>query len=179
MAEYISYDKEVEVRGDAVISFVDGMEDLREIGLKILRKFGIENPEAGKWYSQQKWLYALEEISKKVGSSTLNVIGRKIPETAIFPPNVNSVAQILSLLNTAYHSNHRGGEIGVYKFESISDNSGFMLCNNSYPCDFDQGLILSLIKKYNKKDGCVKISHANEECRKNGDDLCTYFIEWS
>ncbi|MCF6271009.1 MAG: hypothetical protein L3J41_14950 [Melioribacteraceae bacterium] len=178
MAQFIAYNESVEVSGEAVLSLINGMQNFKNIGLKILKKFGIENPQLGKWYSQQKWLNAFEEISKKVGNRTLFVIGQKIPETAIFPPDVKSVKQILSLLDTAYHANHRYGDIGAYKFKSISENSGIMTCSNPYPCDFDEGIITSLVKKYNTTDRFVKLMHEPETCRKNGDDICNYLIEW-
>jgi len=44
----------------------------------------------------------------------LFAIGKAIPESAIFPPEIQGLEMGLSAIDIAYHMNHRGGEIGHY-----------------------------------------------------------------
>ena len=56
MAEFKAMAPKVEVNGETVLSVVDGMGIFKQQALDILKKCGIDNPQAGKWYAQQAWL---------------------------------------------------------------------------------------------------------------------------
>jgi hypothetical protein len=49
----------------------------------------LQNPEPDKWYSQEAWLNAFKEIAETVGTNTLFMIGKSIPEHAKFPPQID------------------------------------------------------------------------------------------
>ena len=68
-------------------------------------------------------------------------IGMKIPETAVFPPEIDSIDSGLNSIDVAYHMNHRGGEIGVYQATTVSKQQIDVLCRNPYPDYFDYGII--------------------------------------
>jgi hypothetical protein len=98
MAQFEAFDPEVEVNGETVLSVIDGMGTYKSIGEKILQENGIVNPQPGEWYSQQAWLNAFRTIAEKVGDSTLYEIGKKIPENAQFPPEVDSTEKGLGVI---------------------------------------------------------------------------------
>jgi hypothetical protein len=153
---------------------------LKKGAADILSRNGIENPTAGTWYPQQNWLNAFKEIAEKVGFSSLFVIGKAIPESAKFPPDIDSLEKALSAIDIAYHMNHKNGDIGFYRFEKTSPTSGKILCNNPYPCDFDMGIIKAMCQRFKDKDTLsVLVDHDTKcACRKTGGDSCTYNISW-
>ncbi len=180
MAQFIPFATGVEVNGETVLSVVDGMGSFQERALRILAEHGIINPQPGKWYSQKAWLDAFRSISEKMGGTTLLAIGRKIPENAKFPPEIDTLEKALASIDIAYHMNHRGGEIGHYRYEQTGNKSGRMICHNPYPDDFDRGIVDAVARKFKPKDAIlVNVIHDDSQpCRKKGDDSCTYLVSW-
>ena len=76
--------------------------------------------------------------------------------------------------------NHRGGEIGRYKFESLGSNSAKIICNNPYPCDFDMGIISAMARRFLPSTSTgVTVEHLeSSKCRKTGNDNCSYIVKW-
>ncbi|MBI2420367.1 MAG: hypothetical protein HYV28_21105 [Ignavibacteriales bacterium] len=180
MSAYKAFSTNVEVNGETVISVVEGMGAFKATALRILEDNGISNPGPGKWYPQQAWLDSFEQIAKKVGQATLEQIGMKIPENAIFPPDINNLDKALAAIDVAYHMNHRGGEIGNYKFEKTGNNEIKLICKNPYPCNFDKGIVHSMVNKFKNPGGTVNIIHSDsDDCRNNGDNSCTFFIKYT
>ncbi|MBT8225353.1 MAG: hypothetical protein HKP61_23195 [Dactylosporangium sp.] len=163
-----------------MLSIVAGMGAFTSRALKVLAASGIQDPQAGQWYSQQAWLDAFQKLGEQLGPNTLIMIGKTIPENAKFPPNINSIETALASIDKAYHMNHRGGEIGSYKVVSSQPKSARMVCENPYPCDFDRGIVLGTATKYKPAtSGAVRVSHDDTQpCRKKGARSCTYQIDW-
>jgi len=104
----------------------------------------------------------------------------KIPENAIFPPNIDSVIAALQSIDVAYQMNHRGGEIGDYRAIVINDHNVDLICNNPYPDDFDYGIIYGMARRFCPKDLQFTVYHDNDApCRKTGGDSCTYHVVFS
>lgn len=179
MAQFKAITANVEVCGAAVLSVAEGMEEFRSIALEILAKHRIHNPTKESWHKQQDWLDAFRLIAEKIGPSTLKAIGSKIPQTALWPPDINTIEEALASIDVAYHLNHRGGEIGHYRFEKTRERSGQMLCDNPYPCAFDAGIIKSTAVRFAPDDVIVIVRHDDKKpCRQKGADSCTYLISW-
>ena len=180
MAQFKALAMGVEVNGETVLSVIDAMGIFKSQAITILEEKGIVNPMPGLWYNQQAWLDAFKYIADEIGPNTLYNIGRKIPENAQFPPDIDTIEKALGAIDVAYHMNHRGGEIGHYSFQSTGPKSAKIICNNPYPCDFDLGIIESMAKKFKPADSVfVMASHdASSGCRKNGGNECVYKITW-
>ncbi|MDH3347022.1 MAG: hypothetical protein OEM02_02825 [Desulfobulbaceae bacterium] len=180
MAQFKAYSDGVEVNGETVLSVLEAMSVFRAQAEKILEENGLINPEPGKWYNQQAWLNAFKYIADEIGPNTLYSIGRKVPESAQFPADIDSIEKALGAIDVAYNMNHRGGKIGHYSFELTGLKSAKITCNNPYPCDFDNGIIESMAKKFQPADSImVMVSHdTTASCRKNGADSCIYKISW-
>lgn len=193
MAEYQAIVKDAEVNGETVLSVVSGMEIFKQEALKILSDNGIKDPKPGQWYPQQSWLNAFRSISNSVGRNTLFLIGKKIPESAQWPPFVNSIETALASIDIAYHMNHRikgtvlfdpkSGKmtegIGHYNFSKVGERNVKMICDNPYPCDFDRGIIEAAAKKFKPDDAVINIAHdASQTCRSKGGGACTYIVTW-
>lgn len=86
----------------------------------------------------------------------------------VFPPEINTIEKGLAAIDIAYHMNHRGGEIGHYKFQSTGNNSGKMVCDNPYPCEFDRGIIEAMAQKFKPKDSIMAFVEHDESqpCRR-------------
>jgi hypothetical protein len=193
MAQFKAFADEVEVNGQTVLSVVDGMRGFGGTALRILASHGIENPTPGQWYPQQAWLDAFEEIAEGIGPTTLLAIGRRIPENAEFPPEIDNIVAALSAIDVAYHMNHRIGErvlfdpstgamhegIGHYSFETTSPREGVMRCPNPYPCDFDRGIIEAMARRFRPVDSArAVVEHMDGPCRKHGGESCSYRVSW-
>jgi len=175
MAEFIPYDSLVEVSGAAILSTIAGMEDNV---LPVLAAYGIDQPEADEWYPQQAWLDVLKEISDNGGLLDLVSVGMRIPETALWPPEVDSVEKALTSIDVAYQMNHRNGEIGSYHAEVVDEGHVQLMCDNPYPSDFDYGLIYQTTRKFLPKGETFIVRRADSPSRKHGDDMCIYDVTW-
>jgi hypothetical protein len=194
MAQFTALVQGVEVNGETVLAVIDALSTFKTQALNILAKSGINQPEAGKWYSQQAWLDSFCIISEQVGTATLFLIGKKIPENANFPSHIDNIVAGLQAIDVAYHMNHRlAGDpmfnprtgrmmegIGHYHFEKMAETKARMLCDNPYPCDFDRGIIEAMTTKFKPVNSLlVRVTHDNTApCRKKGADACTYLVEW-
>ncbi len=179
MALFKAFSPNVEVNGETVYAIVDGMGVFKSQALQFLKEEGIVDPKPGQWYSQQAWLNAFRKISEKTGANALRNIGRKIPENAQFPPQIDSIDKALGAIDMAYHMNHRGGEIGHYNFKLVGDGKAAMVCNNPYPDEFDFGLIEAMANRFKPAGKAVKmIIDQKRPTRTGGADSTTYLIKW-
>ena len=80
-------------------------------------------------------------MSSELGDATLTCKGRRIFENATRPPGVNTLEKALATFNEAYGMNHRGGDVGSYKYEKVDDKTYGMICDNPYTCTFDPGIL--------------------------------------
>jgi hypothetical protein len=179
MTQFKAISATAEVNGDAVHAIVDGVGAMKQMALDLLRKNGIVDPQPGKWYPQQAWLSAFKEISEKIGPNTVFQIATKIPDNAKFPPQIDSVEKALAAIDVAYHMNHRGGDIGSYKFVSTGPHAGKVVCANPMPCAFDRGLISSMVKRFKSASAATTVNHDDSQpCRSNGQPSCTFLVTW-
>jgi hypothetical protein len=175
ITEYQAAQPTVEVNGTTITSTLEGSA-IKGLTEKILSEEGLPtNPVADKWYPQQKWLNVLRKIHQKYGSLNLKMIGKKIPETANFPPEVNNIEAGLDAIGMAYRMNHRGGEIGYYKYVKTGDREGYVEAQNPYPCDFDIGIVEGMAKRFVP---AASVRHIDGECRKNHGIYCRYKVNW-
>ena len=194
VAQFIAYNKRVEVSGEVVFALLKGVDAYKKDALATLKANGIDKPVITNWYPQQAYLNAFKSISEKLGPYALYEVGKMIPEIAKWPPQIKTIEEGLPSIDVAYHLNHRIGSkilvnkilgillegIGHYKYEKSGLRSAVMVCNNPYPCDFDRGIIEAVVNKFNPPD-CKAYSVKHNDllpCRKLGHDSCTYTIKW-
>jgi hypothetical protein len=142
MAEFVSFDPNVEVSGQSMLCVVAGMGKSAK---PLLEKYGLDKLEADKWYKLQPILDFYKEISL-AKSSLLNLhsTGLKVPDFAVFPPDIDSIQKAMLSLDEAYHMNHRGGEIGHYRPTTVSTHQIDIHAETPFPCDLDYGIIPTL-----------------------------------
>jgi hypothetical protein len=183
----------VEVNGETVLSIINGMGFAKAAGKSILSDNGIVDPQPGHWYLQQSWLNAFKEIANKIGDATLKAIGKSIPESAQFPPEINSIENALFSIDIAYHMNHRidgkplfdpatgklSEGIGHYNAEKKSETLITITCDNPYPDAFDLGIIDAMARKFPGNAHFIKVHQStNHESRSKGDKSSLFEISW-
>ena len=185
---------DIEVNGESVLSVINGMGLAKVAGYSILSDNGIVDPKPGQWYKQQSWLNAFKEISEKIGDATLQAIGKSIPESAKFPPEIESIEKALFSIDIAYHMNHRlNGKvlfdsatgimsegIGHYKAEKKSETLITITCDNPYPDAFDLGIIDTMAKKFpGGAAHFIKVHQLTETgSRTKGNEASVFEISW-
>jgi hypothetical protein len=182
MIDLEPFDEDVEVNGQTVLAVVAGAaavsERFEDSARRILAQNGIDDPQPDEWYPQSAWLAAFEAIANDIGDSTLRNIGMTIPANAEWPPDVDSVAGGLESINRAYHMNHRGGDIGHYRCESVENGEATVVCENPYPCSFDQGIVEAVVDEFNPDSSYIRVEETSEQCRDDGSKRCQYRVSW-
>lgn len=173
--EYQAIEPSVQVDGTTIIATLQGSA-AKSLTEKILVEEGLPaEPSAALFYSQQKWLNVLRRMHERYGDLTLKMVGKKIPETAKFPPQIDNIEAGLQSIGVAYQMNHRGGEIGYYRFQKTGDREGYVEASNPYPCDFDMGIVEGMARRFAPT---AAVRHEEGECRKTGGSLCRYYVKW-
>ncbi|WP_096389835.1 hypothetical protein [Halopenitus persicus] len=178
-----AFDRNVEINGQTVVTIVEEAmgrfsEEYRERALAALAEEGITDPDPDEWYPQQAWLNAFETIADELQPHVLDRLGEQLPDVADWPNDFETVPAGLRSIDEAYRRNHRGGEIGHYRFERTDDRAGEITCHTPYPCPFDRGLVRGVAERYAPMDAFVFIEETGSTCRRNGDDTCVYTVYW-
>jgi hypothetical protein len=168
--QFRTFEPGVEVFGANVGAFVDAFKLFPSVILKCLTKHGIGTMvgktieiDRTRWYAQEAWLTAWEEIATSIGPRACYQIGRQVPKHAVFPPTVTDINAAMASVDVAYHMNHRkNGKpmfdlatgqkvkgIGTYGFEPARGERRIKsVCENPYPCDFDRGLLTEVAVRF-------------------------------
>lgn len=183
MVQFEAFDSDVEVHGQTILLVVDEAlirfsKAYQERAREALAESGIENPKADEWYPQQAWLDTFRVIADELEPHLLDRLGEQIPSVVDWPERISGVPEGLQSIDEAYQLNHRGGDIGYYRFEPKNDQSGEVICRNPYPCLFDRGLIRAVAQEYAPVESFVFVEEARKQCRRDGDDTCTYTVYW-
>ncbi|MUW15002.1 hypothetical protein GJ633_10265 [Halorubrum sp. CBA1125] len=183
MATYEAFDPEAEVNGQTVLTIVERAmgkfsAEYRERAVEALEAEGISDPDPDEWYPQQAWLNAFETIAADLQPHVLDRLGETLPSVAEWPNDFDTVSDGLRSIDAAYRRNHRGGDIGRYRFESTGDRTGTVECHNPYPCRFDRGLVRGVARRDAPVDAFVFVEETGETCRRRGGDRCTYTVHW-
>jgi hypothetical protein len=196
--EYEPFEPGIEVNGQTIHSVVEALRRVRRDAGQYLVAEGIgEMDEGGQfhleqdaWFSQEAWLRAFRRISEDIGQLALYEIGLAIPRNAKFPEWVTDVNTAVRSIDVAYHMNHRkNGEvmydanadtmldgIGHYGYEKKGRREIVSVCENPYPCRFDQGILTTMVFKFQPN---AQIDHdTGAPCRREGAHSCTYRITW-
>lgn len=181
MTRHEPFDDDVEARGRTLLALDEALsrfsEEYRERVREAMAAHGIEDPDSDEWYPQEAELAALETITRELEAHIVDRVGEQIPDVAEWP-DVSGVEEGLRSIDDAYHRNHRGGDIGHYRFEKVDERTGRVTCENPYPCVFDRGLVRAVAKKYSPVESLVFVEERGDRCRREGDDACTYTVYW-
>lgn len=183
MVQYEAFDTDVEVHGRTILAVVDEAlarfsDEYQNRARSALAENGVEHPAPDEWYPQQAWLNTFEVIADELEPHLLDRLGEQIPDVVAWPTDISSVEEGLRSIDEAYQRNHRGGDIGWYRFEKTGTRSGEVTCKNPYPCYFDRGLVRAVAQRYAPVEAFVFVEERGDQCRRKGDDTCTYSVSW-
>jgi hypothetical protein len=188
--------KDYEVEGVFLGTFEDAFRQYPSLLRKHMVRHGLTQSEdasldRSRWFPLDRWIALEHALAAEVGPNTAYTVGKKIPEFAKLPPDVQDLKAVLGAIDVAYHLAHRRkGDgrlfdvatgtmlegIGHYRFEP-SSNAGEVrvVCDDPYPCDVDRGLIGGFSARF---EPLAIVTHEAGSCRKNGDASCTYLVTW-
>lgn len=183
MAQFEAFDDDVEVHGRTITAVVEEAlgrfsGTYQERAREVLAENGVEDPDPDDWYPQQAWLNTFRAIADELEPHLLDRLGGQIPAVADWPSGISGVPEGLQSIDEAYQLNHRGGDIGYYRFERIDDQSGELISRNPYPCLFDRGLVRAVAQNYAPVESFVFVEENGDTCRRDGDNACTYTVYW-
>jgi hypothetical protein len=91
-----------EVKGQSIMAVVAAMSIVQDRALKILAEQGITPLEKERWYPMDRFLEVFRTLQTEIGLNTTRAVGRKIPENAMFPPNLVTIEDGFRSIDVAY-----------------------------------------------------------------------------
>lgn len=195
----MKYDlSDVEVHGQDILSFMDALYVSPTLGTMILQQQKIGTLVGNtyqilpkEWYLLSDKITILQTVLERIGPSSLRKVGEKIPENAIFPPEINDIHKAISAINIAYHMNHRkAGKImfdaetgkitdgiGYYGYEAVEgENKIISVCENPNISEYDEGILKAMAKRF---EPMARVTlDTSKPTRRTGGDSCTFIITW-
>jgi len=175
------YSPRAEISGLCLLGMARGLEGFglpMARVLALLEEQGIQAPTAQGWHGLEPYLAFLEDVRGQFGPEALRAMGRAIPDTSRFPPELDSLERALRLLDVAYQVNHRGGPIGRYQARFREGRRAEVICENPYPCELDQGILERLVARYGGAEEAEVIHRPGPECRRLGGRACRFDLRW-
>ncbi|KIG19187.1 hypothetical protein DB30_04652 [Enhygromyxa salina] len=163
-----------EYNGAALNSFILALGHSEAIINKLLSDAGVDQIDPERWYDFG-WASALYfKIEAEVGRGAIMEVGKKMVETAEFPPNIDGIQTLLMSLDHAYRLNARGPNVGKISCTIDDDHSAMLEFSPKFPCALHIGIIEGSCSRYGAR---ALIEHA-DGCIDNGDPACTYYVSW-
>ena len=143
--EFIAPDPKASIRTANVAATLAAFRLVPRVAADILERhhLGEAVRRVSPWTPIQNYLDALRDIQDVVGSVKVRDVGRGIIEHADFPPQFQSVPDVLLALQTIYMVNHRGN-VGEYRSARRPDGGVDVTCATPYPRAFEHGLVLGI-----------------------------------
>lgn len=172
-----------------MLSMLAAMGPQRPLADKALARAGVWNVVSEGWYRLDAALAGVQAIAE-AGPNAVFSFGKSVPKHAHLPPHIDSIAASLTLLDTAYHMNHRRdgrcmfdqvtGEmlegIGHYRCHIDGKRRIVMVCDTPYPPDFDRGTVAGFARRF-EPHAEVELD-ATKPTRLRGGESCTFIVTW-
>jgi hypothetical protein len=164
-----------EYSGAALNSFILALGHAQDVVQKILSDAGVERIDPERWYDFD-WASAIYfKIGAEVGRGALVEVGRKMIQTAEFPPGIDSIPAVLMSLDAAYHLNARGPDIGEITTTLEDDHSATSVWSPRFPCALNVGILEGVCARHGAR---ALIEHGAGGCIDDGGSSCTYHVSW-
>jgi hypothetical protein len=146
------------IQGQIVLSFTQSLEAAKIA--PILPRHGFEKIEADAWYSQQKWMDVLKEISELPDSDAALVsVGKRVVSNAEMPPEIKSIPDALRTLHDIHHAYVKNipAEEG-YAVREISEKHYHVYHNTPNPDIGVYGFIWSMAARFKQPDEIFRVT---------------------
>ncbi len=145
--------------------------------LQLLEEAGLGPPRAEVWVPLAANLAFHAAVERDHGREALRAMGRVVPDTARFAPDMDTLDRALRVLEVAYQVNHRGKGIGGYYCTFHRPKHAEVVCENPYSCDLDLGILERLAEQYGGSG--AQVSHRpGATCRRLGAKACVFDLRW-
>ena len=164
-----------EYNGAALNSFILALGHSEAVTRKLLDDAGVERIDPDRWYDFDWARSVYYRIESEVGRATVIEVGRKMIETAEFPPGLDNVEALLQSLDMAYRLNARGPDIGEITCEIEDENYAVLRWTTQFPCALNLGIMEGACARFGAKP---LIEHGADGCVDDGATACTYYVSW-
>lgn len=175
---FVAGSPQAEVSGMAMIAFAENLES--KIIQPILEKYGLKAIDSQKWYPHQLWMDILKEMNDtlKGGATTAFVaFGRQVVQTAVMPPEIQSIPDVLHALHAIHHANLRNiPEEEGYFIEVLGDCHYLVHHNTPNPEDAIYGFLWGLVARFKAKDEVFVVRRIESKYATRA--RSTYEIKW-
>lgn len=145
---FIAGTPEAIVLGQVVKAFAENLE--AEVIEPLLPKHGLSDIKDEEWYPHQSWMNLLRELSEMPGGNiALVAFGKKVVETAVMPPEIDSIPKVLGALHAIHHLNLRNiPEEEGYRIEEVGPKHYLVHHNTPNPLDAIYGFVWGLAQRF-------------------------------
>lgn len=164
-----------EYNGAALNSFILGLGHAHSIVQKILADIGVDRIDPDRWYDFEWASSVYYKIGAEVGRAALIEVGRKMIESAEFPPGIDGIHSLLMSLGDAYRLNARGPNIGEITCTIEDEHSATLVWTPKFPCALGIGILEGSCSRYGAK---ALVEHGADGCIDDGGPSCTYHVSW-
>ncbi len=164
-----------EYHGASLSSFVLALGHSQSLVQKILHDAGVERIDPERWYDFDLAIGIYRRIADQVGRGAVIAVGKKIIESAEFPPGIDDVKTLLCSLGAAYHLNTRGPDVGEIFCTIEDDHSATLEWSAGGPCALNFGIIEGCCARYGVK---ALVEHGAGGCMEKGAPACIYHVSW-
>lgn len=164
-----------EYSGAALNSFILALGHSHSVVERILADAGVERIDPDRWYDFDWASSIYYKIGAEVGRAALIEVGRRMIESAEYPPGIDGIPTLLMALGAAYQLNARGPDIGEITCTIEDDHSATMVWTPKFPCALNIGILEGSCSRYGAK---ALVEHGAGGCMDDGASSCTYHISW-
>jgi hypothetical protein len=195
MAQFISYNPNIEVAGVYVFSFINSMRRDIEYRQDVLARHGIVAYKDHIWYPLQAFLDAMKEIGDTTGEMNLFIMGLSAIKNTPILANTN-LKDVLAMTNNRIHSLHRLdgkpmynaatgekleglGNLVLTEFDDIN-GTATITSDSPYPSKTEEGVFTGRLQQYKPTNS--EFHQVKEDITKprksQGDESTTFMLRW-
>lgn len=164
-----------EYSGAALNSFILALGHSEAVIQRLLADAGVDRIDPDRWYDYDWSISIYYKIGEEIGRSALIAVGRKMIETAAYPPGIDNVHTLLMSLGAAVRLNARGPEIGDIVCTIEDEHSATLDWSAKGPCALGIGILEGSCSRYGAK---ALIEHGAGGCKDTGASTCIYQVSW-
>ena len=161
--------------GAALNSFLLGLGHAEALVHKLLRDPGVDPIDPNRWYDAAWAIQIYFAIGEQIGRGALIAVGKRMIETAPFPPGIADVKSVLLSLDAAYRLNVRGTGTGTITCEFDDDHNATLEWDTWGPCALNIGIIEGCCSRFGAH---ALIEHGATGCMDHGATSCIYRVSW-
>lgn len=177
---FVAGTPEAKVAGHAMIAFADNLE--ADVVEPLLAKRGLTAIDPEGWYDHQVWMDILKELQETLGEGQAQTafvaFGRQVVETAVMPPEIQSIPDVLNALHAIHHANLRNiPEEEGYIVEKRGEKHYAVYHNTPNPEDAIYGFLWGLASRFKEPTEIFSVQRLPENDRP---DIArsVYIVKW-